>query len=432
MRVFEPDSGDEPLNFIEPPAEELQYLRPDPLLVEQELDVRRDVAEAIERAVGRRAGRVYWRSNHDYLYALELGDLGRGRPSLATVYGFWDRFEPRPPEHEIDADLLDLCLWAATAGSLNPADVARVAQHANIRTSWREGSTLRTPEDRFQNIPDFPYEPRYVDIEGLRMAYVETGSGDPILMLHGEPTWAYLYRHMIPPMGRAGRVIAPDLVGFGRSDKPVAANAYSYRSHARWLRKFIEEMDLQRITMVCQDWGGLLGLRVLSQLPERFARVVAMNTGIGPGGPPGEAFLRWRRFALRAESLDIGRLMNATLVNHKLTDAEAAAYNAPFPSKEYQTGALVFPRLVPIRYDHPGAYDNRAAIGRLRELDLPALLVWGKQDAITAPAEAHLRSIFRNLGETVWVNAGHFIQEDAGPEAAEHILAWMSRGAGVQ
>jgi len=415
------------MNFIEPPAEELQYLRPDPLLVEQELDVRPDVAQAIERAAGKRAGRVYWRSNHDYLYALELGDLGRGRPSLATVYGFWDRFEPRPPEHEIDADLLDFCLWVAdTAESLNPADIARVAQHANVRTSWPEGSVLRTPEDRFQNLLDFPYEPRYVDVEGLRMAYVETGSGDPILMLHGEPTWSYLYRHMIPPMAQAGRVIAPDLVGFGRTNKPTAANAYSYRSHARWLRQFIVQLDLRRITLVCQDWGGLLGLRVLSQIPERFARVVAMNTGISPGGPPGEAFLRWRRFALRAESMDIGRLMNATLVSRKLTDAEAAAYNAPFPSKEFQTAALVFPRLVPIRYDHPGAYDNRVAIEHLRQLELPALLVWGKQDAITAPAEAHLRSIFRNLSDTVWVNAGHFLQEDAGPEVAEHILRWMA------
>src|SRR5258706_999223 len=154
------------MNFIAPPAEELQYLRPDPLLVEQELDVRTDVTEAIERAAGKRAGRVYWRSNHDYLYALELGDLGRGRPSLATVYGFWDRFEPRPPEHEIDADLLDFCLWVAdTVESLDPADIARVAQRANIQISWPDSSVLRTPEERFQNFPDFPYEPRYVDIE---------------------------------------------------------------------------------------------------------------------------------------------------------------------------------------------------------------------------------------------------------------------------
>jgi haloalkane dehalogenase len=416
-----------PMNFITPPAEELSYLRPDPLLVEQELDVRPDVADAIGHAAGMRAGRVYWRSKHDHLYALELGDLGRSRPSLATVYGFWDRFEPRPPEHEIDADLLDLCLWVAdVAPSLNSADVARVAQFANVRTSWPDGSVLRTPEERFHDLPDFAHQPRYADIEGLRMAYVEAGAGDPILLLHGEPTWSYLYRHMIPPLSHAGRVIAPDLVGFGRSDKPAAPNAYTYRSHARWLRRFIEKLDLQRITLVCQDWGGLLGLRVLSQTPERFQRVVAMNTGISRGGPPTEAFLRWRRFAQRVESLDVGRLINTTLVTRKLSEAEHAAYDAPFPSKQYQTAALVFPRLVPIRHDHPGAYDNRVAIERLRQLDLPVLLIWGKHDAITAPAEAHLRSIFRNVVPTAWFNAGHFIQEEAGLEAAERIREWMA------
>ncbi len=414
------------MNFIAPPEEELTYLRADPLLVEQELDVRPDVAKAIEHAAGRRAGRVYWRSEHDHLYALELGDLGRGQPSLATVFGFWDRFEPRPPEHEIDADLLDFCLWVAeVAPSLSPGDIARAAQHANVKISWPEGAVLRTPEERFHDLPDFPYEPRYADIEGLRMAYVEAGSGDPILMLHGEPTWSYLYRHMIPPMSQAGRVIAPDLVGFGRSDKPVAANAYSYRSHARWLRKLIEALNLRRITIVCQDWGGLLGLRILSQSPERFARVVAMNTGIGSGAPRGGAFLKWRRFALRAESLDVGKLMNNTLVNRKLTDPERAAYDAPFPSKEYQRGALTFPRLVPIRHDHPGAYDNRVATERLRKLELPVLLIWGKKDAITAPSEAHLRTIFQNCGPTVWLDAGHFIQEDAGSEVAARILEWM-------
>ena len=414
------------MNFITPPDEELSYLRADPLLVEQELDTRSDVAEAIERAAGLRAGRVYWRSKYDHLYALELGDLGRGRPSLATVFGFWDRFEPRPPEHEIDADLLDFCLWVAeTAPSLDPADIARVAQFAKIQTSWPEGSVLRTPDERFRDLPDFPHQPHYCDIEGLRMAYVEAGSGDPILMLHGEPTWSYLYRHMIPPLARAGRAIAPDLIGFGRSDKPIASNAYTYRSHVRWMRQFIEALDLGNITLICQDWGGLIGLRILSQIPERFARVVAMNTGISTGGPPSEAFLRWRRFARNADSLDIGRLMNNTLTRQKLTDAEAAAYNAPFPSKQFQTGALVFPRLVPIRYDYPGAYDNRVAIGKLRHLDTPALLIWGKHDAITAPSEKHLHSIFRRAAPTIWADAGHFIQEDAGPEVAAHILAWI-------
>lgn len=245
------------MQFITPDSEELTYLRPDPLLVEQELDVRPDVAEAIERATGLRAGRVYWRSEHDHLYALELGDLGHGRPSTATVYGHWERYEPRPPEHEIDADLLAFSLWVAeVSGSINPSDVSRMVQFARIRTSWPEGSVLRTPADRFSELPGYPYEPRYVDVEGLRMAYVEHGAGDPILCLHGEPTWGYLYRRMIPALAGSGRVIVPDLIGFGRSDKPMADNSYSYRSHARWLRRFVEALDLQRITLVCQDWGG--------------------------------------------------------------------------------------------------------------------------------------------------------------------------------
>ena len=416
------------MNWITPSPEELSYLRADPLLWEQELDVRPDVAEAVERAAGLRAGRIYWRSKHDHLYALELADLGRGRPSMATVYGHWDRYEPRPPEHEIDSDLLDFCLWLPEiAPSLNPADIAKVAQFAKVQTSWPEGSVLRTPDDRFANLPGFPYQPKYVDIENLRMAYVEHGSGDPILLLHGEPTWSYLYRHMIPPLAERGRVIAPDLIGFGRSDKPRATNAYTYKSHTRWLLGFIESLDLKNITLICQDWGGLLGLRVLSEIPERFRRLVAMNTGISPGGAPGEAFLKWRNSSQRVESMDVGRMMRATLTRRQLSEAEATAYDAPFPSKEYQTAALVFPRLVPIRKDHPGAYDNRVAIERLKTLDLPVLLPWGEKDAITAPAEPFLRSIFKNVAPPLIIpSAGHFIQEDVGEEVAEHIMRWMT------
>ena len=415
------------MKWITPAPEELSYLRPDPLLWEQELDVRPEVSEAVERAAGIRAGRVYWRSKFGHLYALELADLGRGRPSMATVYGHWDRYEPRPPEHEIDADLLEFCLWGAeVAPELNPADIAKVSQFAGVKISWPEGSVLRTPDDRFAMLPGFPYEPKYVEVEGLRMSYVEHGSGDPILLLHGEPTWSYLYRHMIPQLSQVGRVIAPDLIGFGRSDKPRGTNAYTYKSHARWLRQFVEALDLTKTTMVCQDWGGLLGLRVLAECPERFARLVAMNTGISPGGAPGEAFLKWRRFSQRVEAMDVGRMMRNTLISRQLTDAEAAAYDAPFPSKEYQTAALVFPRLVPIRKDHPGAYDNRVAIERLKALDLPVLLIWGEKDAITAPAEPFLRSIFRNVAPRIAIpGAGHFIQEDAGPEVAERIVKWM-------
>jgi len=415
------------MKWITPSAEELSYLRPDPLLWEQELDVRPDVAEAVERAAGLRAGRVYWRSKFGHLYALELADLGRGRPSMATVYGHWDRYEPRPPEHEIDADLLDFCLWVAEiAPSLNPADIAKVAQFAGVKTTWPEGSVLRTPDDRFANLPGFPYEPKYIETEGLRMAYVEQGSGNPILLLHGEPTWSYLYRHMIPWLAKIGRVIAPDLVGFGRSDKPKAANAYTYKSHVRWLRNFVEMLDLTNVTLVCQDWGGLLGLRLLSQIPDRFGRVVAMNTGLPIGDPHSEAFFKWRRFSQRVDELDLPVLMRNSLTKRTLSEAEAAAYAAPFPSKDYQTAALVFPRLVPIRRDHPGAFDNRVAVERLQSLELPVLLIWGEKDAITAPTEPFLRSIFKNVAPLITVTgAGHFIQEDAGEEVAEHIARWM-------
>ena len=219
-------------------------------------------------------------------------------------------------------------------------------------------------------------------------------------------------------------MIVPDLIGFGRSDKPAAANAYSYKSHVRWMRKFIEAMGLERITLVCQDWGGLIGLRVLSLLPERFARLVAMNTGLPIGDAPTEAFLRWRRFSQRVEMMDVPMMMNNTL-KRKLSVEEGAAYQAPFPSKEFQMGALVFPRLVPIREEDAGVYENRIAMEKLKTLDLPVLLPWGVEDAITAPSERFLRSLFRNVAPPLPVAAGHFIQEDAGEEVAGHIARWM-------
>ncbi|HLZ70069.1 MAG TPA: haloalkane dehalogenase [Dehalococcoidia bacterium] len=297
-----------------------------------------------------------------------------------------------------------------------------------MQTSWPEGSVLRTPEERFAALPDFPYEPRYVEIEGLRMAYVETGAGDPILCLHGEPTWSFLYRRMLPTLASAGRVIAPDLVGFGRSDKPVADYAYSYKAHVRWLRQFVEALDLQRITLVCQDWGGLLGLRLLAQQPQRFARLVAMNTGIPDGGDSGEPFLRWRRFAQQQRELDVPAMLRRAVRSRQLSDAEAAAYGAPFPSAAYQTGALVFPRLVPTRPDHPGAYDNRVAIESLKTLELPVLLPWADGDPITGHWEPHLRAIFKHVAPPLVIQgAGHFLQEDKGEEIATQIVQWMAK-----
>jgi haloalkane dehalogenase len=417
------------MNFITPDSEELSYLRPDPLLWEQEIDVRPDVAEAIEQAAGCRAGSVYWRSAHDHLYSLELMDAGRGRPSMARVFGYWDRYEPRPIEHEIDADMMEFLIWVAqTAPGIDSTDVLKVAQFAGVNISWPEGAVLRTPEERFSDLPGFRYEPRYAEVEGLRMAYVERGEGDPILMLHGEPTWGYLYRKMIEPLASAGRVIVPDLIGFGRSDKPVMANAYTYKSHTRWVRRFIEAMDLKNITLVCQDWGGMLGLRALSQMPERFSRLVATNTGIADGRGATEAFRRWRRFSQRVEMLDVPLLMRNTLKRKTITEAELGAYAAPFPSKEYQTAALTFPRLVPTRLDHAGAYDNRVAIEKLKTLDLPVFLPWADGDPITAPAEKFLRLIFKNCAPQVTIkDAGHFIQEDAGEELAEAILGWIAK-----
>jgi haloalkane dehalogenase len=414
------------MNWIVPEPEELSYLRADPLLWEQELDVRPAVAEALERETGMRAGQVYWRSAHDHLYGLELADLGRGRPSMARVFGYWERYEPRPPEHEIDADLMALSLWVAQVGGMNPADVEKVAQHAGIQFTWPEDSVLRTPENRFALLPGFPYEPQYVEIEGLRMGYVAAGAGDPILMVHGEPTWGYSYRRMIPALQRVGHAIVPDLIGFGRSDKPRVANAYSYRAHTRWLRGFVEALGLERITLVCQDWGGLLGLRLLAQMPERFARLVAMNTGFPDGRRRNEAFLKWRRFSQRVEFLDVAQLMHNMLRLRSLSDDEAAAYQAPFPAREYQAAALAFPRLVPVRWEDSGAYENRVALRTLRELKLPVFLAWGEEDPITRPAEAWLREIFAHAMPTCWVRgAGHFVQEEAGEEIAARVAEWM-------
>lgn len=419
------------MNFISVSEEELFTLREDPLLVEQELDVRPEVAKALEKATGIRAGRVYWRSDHEYLYALELGDLGRGHPSMATVYGLWYHYEPRPPEHEIDGDLLDFLAWfAGITGSINPDDVKKVAgyeqqKYKRCLTAWPAGSVLRTPEERFDGIPDFPYKPDYVEIEGLRMAYYEIGRGDPILCLHGEPMWGYLYRRMMPVLARAGRVIVPDLIGFGRSDKPVAEGSYSYKSHVRWVKKFLAALNLSDITIVAQDWGGAIGLRAVAEVPERFKRAVWMNTGLNPGADGGPAFNQWLQFNQEQVFLDTAKLLK-TAIERPMSEAELAAYNAPFPSKEYGRGSLSFPRLVPVRRDQAGTYENRQAIEKLKTLDIPVQLFYGDKDDITKLGILMLKGIFKNAGEPiVYKDAGHFIQEDAGEEVAEQIVKWM-------
>lgn len=416
------------MNFIEPLPGELERLRPDPLIFEEELDFLPRAAAALEQAAGGRSGRFYWRSRHDHLYCLELGDLGRGRPSTAAVFGHWERYEPRPPEHEIDRDLMAFHLWFAAAAGLDPEAVGKVAERAGLPGSWPAGAVLRTPDERFANLPGFDYEPRCAVVEDLRAAYVEAGSGDPILMLHGEPTWGYLYRRMIPALSKIGRVIVPDLIGFGRSDKPAAPNAYSFRAHVRWMRKFIEQLGLERITLVCQDWGGLIGLCVLAENSSRFARLAATHTGIGGvDRKPGEAFRKWRAFSQRTRFMDAPRMIARTLVKRResIGADELAAYGAPFPGPEYQTAALAFPRLVPIRPDHPGAFQSAQAAAKLRKLDLPVFLPWGDSDPITSRGRAALHDIFPHAVAADLPGGGHFIQEDCGEELADLIAAWM-------
>jgi len=417
------------MEFITPSDEELSQLRPDPILWEQELATWPSVAGDIMRLTGKKAGRVYWRSAHDYLYALELADTGADVPTMAKLFGHWDRYEPRPPEHEINRDILDLLLWIAERSDAIEAEPLRkLANHRDNAAymSWPEGAVLTTPGDRFGNLPDYPYEPEYAVIEDLRMAYVTHGNGDPILMLHGEPTWGYLYRRMIPILSEAGETVIPDLIGFGRSDKPTATNAYSYRSHVRWIRKFIETLDLASITLICQDWGGLIGLRVLSQMPDRFKAAVIMNTGIPTGSSAGRAFDAWRTFSQQVTEFDVPALMQQA-THRTLSDEETAAYGAPFPSKAYQTAALVFPRLVPNRPDHPGAYDNRVAVDILKALDLPVYLVFAEGDAITGAMANAIKSVFSHADGPLMVpDAGHFIQEDAGEFVARKVKEWMA------
>ncbi|REK06853.1 MAG: alpha/beta fold hydrolase [Planctomycetota bacterium] len=291
--------------------------------------------------------------------------------------------------------------------------------------------TLRTPDARFENLADWPYEPHYVEVPGgLRMHYVEAGQGDPILCVHGEPTWAYLYRKMIPALSKQGRVVAVDLVGFGRSDKPVGRKTYTYKLHHDALAAFIEELDLKNITLVCQDWGGLLGLPIAVEQPERFARLVVMNTGLPVSGKPfGPAFMAWRAFAEKSTDMDIGRLIQQATVSD-LSDEVLAAYNAPFPDVSYKDGALEFPLLVPVSEDAEALPAMRAAADGLSKWTKPALVMFSDKDPITAGGDKYFRQLIptaKDEPEITIQDGGHFLQEDQGEVIAEHIVEFIKR-----
>jgi haloalkane dehalogenase len=297
---------------------------------------------------------------------------------------------------------------------------------------------LRTPDERFVGLPDFDFTPRYVEIpdgEGgtLRVHHLDEGpaSGQVVVLLHGEPTWCYLYRTMIPVLVGAGlRCIAPDLVGFGRSDKPAAGDAYTYARHVEWMRSVLfDALDLHDVTLVCQDWGGLIGLRLVGEHPDRFARVVAANTFLPTGDrPPREPFLRWRRFSQEVGHFAVGAIVDMGCATD-LSDEVRAAYDAPFPDDRYTQGARRFPLLVPIAPDDPASAANRAAWATLERFDRPFLCAFSDRDPITAGADRHFRERVPGAAGRPHVTiegAGHFLQEDRGPQLAEVVAAFVA------
>lgn len=291
--------------------------------------------------------------------------------------------------------------------------------------------SLRTPDERFADLPGYPFAPHWHTLKsGLRMHYVDEGPRDApaVLMLHGEPSWSYLYRKMIPLFAGAGlRALAPDLVGFGKSDKPGALRDYSYQAHMDWLREWMEALDLRRLTLVCQDWGSLLGLRLAAEHPARFDRIAVAN-GFLPTGERGAnaAFRIWRAFATCSPWFPIGRIVNSGVV-HKLSPAEIAAYDAPFPSSKYKAGARAFPRLVPTTPDDPAAPANRAAWQKLGEWRKPFLCLFGRNDPILGGADKFLIPHVPGAAGQPHdrLRGGHFIQEDQGPELARRIVDWI-------
>ena len=292
---------------------------------------------------------------------------------------------------------------------------------------------IRTPDERFENLPDYPFTPNYVEVNGLRLHYVDEGEGETILCLHGEPSWSYLYRKMIPPLAAQHRVVAPDLVGFGRSDKYTDPAAYSFQMHRDALVGFIEALDLWGITAVVQDWGGLLGLTIATQLPERFARLVIMNTGLPTGlFPMPEAFMQWRAAAERfGNKLPVGRIIQNGTVS-QLPKEVVAAYEAPFPDEQFKAGAAVFPLLIPLTPQDPGAAEMSRAQRQLTRWTKPALVMFSDGDPITRGGDALFRRAIpgaKDQPEITIEGAGHFLQEDKGEEIASHILDFMGRTA---
>jgi haloalkane dehalogenase len=300
---------------------------------------------------------------------------------------------------------------------------------------------LRTPDERFADLPGYPFEPRYTDVSdgeggGLRAHYLDEGpaGGEVVLLMHGEPSWSYLYRTMVPVLVEAGlRCVVPDLIGFGRSDKPARQEDYSYARHVAWMREaLLDNLDLTGITLVGQDWGGLIGLRLVGEHSDRFVRVVAANTGLPTGDRPlTEAFLNWQKFSQESPVFPIGRIVAGGCAVTPPDDV-VAAYDAPFPDDAYTAGARIFPSLVPTSPDDPAAAANRAAWETLAQFDKPFLTAFSDGDAITRGGEGVFQRTVpgaKGRSHVTIEGGGHFLQEDKGPELARVVADFVAATA---
>jgi len=287
---------------------------------------------------------------------------------------------------------------------------------------------FRTPDERFEALPDYSFGPHYVDQNGLRMHYLDQGSGDPVLLLHGEPTWAFLYRKMIPAISAVARTLAPDYFGFGRSDKPTRIEDYSYDFHYESIERFADELDLRETTLVVHDWSGPIGLRLAVEHPDRVARIVILNTGIGAGRAPSEEWLRFRDFVRRVGTdLVPGQLIRISAVT-ALRDEVVEAYNAPFPTPESKAGVVAFPELVPTELEHPSAAKMLEVRAALEQWEKPTLVLFSDSDPIfSTVAGEHMASRIPGAGPAeIVTGAGHFLQEEKGEEIADRIVRFLA------
>ena len=286
----------------------------------------------------------------------------------------------------------------------------------------------RTPDERFVDLPGFPFAPRYLAQDGLRMHYVEEGTGEPVLLLHGEPSWSFLYRKLITPLAGVARVVAPDYFGFGRSDKPTRVEDYSYDFHYASIERLADELDLRAATVVVQDWGGPIGLRLAVERPERVGRLVILNTGIGAGRAPSPEWLRFRAFMRRVgDEIVPGQLVRLSCVT-ELAEEVVEAYNAPFPTPESKAGVVAFPELVPTEADHPSGARMLEVRGALESWDRPALVLFSDSDPIFSTVAAeHMASRIPGAGPAeIVAGAGHFLQEEKGEEIADRIVRFLA------